>query len=119
MGSIMMTCTMCGYRFLVVAHMCDEDLDPDGLYCNLCFEDLGCEREHAPGCATHVYASQKPSLAQLVRRCVASVLASVLPVKFALRLLPNNLLVCPTCGITREVFLGPHGPCITDNCPWN
>jgi hypothetical protein len=69
----MMTCAKCGYKFLVVAHMCDEDLDPDGLYCSQCFEALECERDHGLCCVTHVYVNQKPSLAQRVRRCVARV----------------------------------------------
>lgn len=64
----MMTCTLCGYRFLVVAHMCDADLDPHGLYCGQCFDVIGCEQDHEEDCATRVYASRKPELVQRIRR---------------------------------------------------
>jgi hypothetical protein len=56
----MMTCTGCGYQFLVVAHMCDR---LDGLYCAPCFEATGCERDHPEDCATHVFASKQETTA--------------------------------------------------------
>jgi hypothetical protein len=46
----MMTCTECGYQFLVVAHTCS--LDPlRATYCAQCFPTTGCERDHPEGCA--------------------------------------------------------------------
>jgi hypothetical protein len=56
----MMTCTGCGYQFLVVAHMCDR---LDGLYCAPCFEATGCERDHPEDCATDVFASKQETTA--------------------------------------------------------